>query len=186
MRAWIPLLLLVACQGAEGPRGWPGETGPTGPTGLTGPTGPIGPSATGYRWHDATGAQVTLGAALVVVDEAGHFWPIDPETAEVSVTATFERTVYAEPDCAGAEYALDVALPRFVMVNEENENAERRYYVRPDDVALEEVFLASVQLGTGQCTDLNEQRLGVPFDALLEVQPPPAPWTAPLHPEPVQ
>jgi hypothetical protein len=181
---WM-LVVLAACgPGAAGRDGGEGATGAAGPAG---PPGPPGPAGGGYRWHDATGAQVTVGPELVIFDANGHLWPLNPETGEVGdILATFWRYGYDGPDCTGTEYAGDLSPPRLVMTGWRNEEPDR-LYVRPDDGAMQLVSLVSARnRPDDDCFNSEAEVLAMPASLLVEVTPPATPWTGPLHPEPVE
>lgn len=182
MRTAALLLWLVGCgPGAAGREGAEGATGPAGPP------GPPGASAGGYRWHDATGAAVTAGASLVIFDEAGHMWPIDPESAGIGpVAGTFWRYGFSGADCSGTEYAGDLGPPRIVMSGALNDEPER-FYVRPDNGALQLVTVASARNAPDDdCYEVDAEVEALPVAELLEVTPPAMSWSGPLHPEPVE
>lgn len=187
MRGWAVVLVLVGCSGgpgANGRNGSQGSVGVTGPTGATGPTGPVGAPGGGMRWVAADGTVVTPSTELLHVDADGYLWPIDPETGEVDTLKGFEREAWSEPDCAGTEYADNLALPRFAMVwGRYGEPVT--YYVRSDTAVITPTPTQSHMNAAGDCIDDEILEAAVPMSELVQVDPP-APWAGPLHLELVQ
>lgn len=181
---WM-VVVLVGC-GRAGSNGQDGGAGAVGPRGPAGADGAPGATGGGYRWVDATGEAVTVGPDLVFVDEAGMFWGVDAETAELTAHQE-DGQLYTTTDCTGPGYAIlqmgvspSVARvsPRMVV------EIDGDTFVRGDTQMPQDVCFRSSDY-SGSCEDLGFEACDDMFavDDMIEVERPSVSWTGPLHPE---
>lgn len=191
MRVWM-LVIAAACAGGNGANGKAGQNGASGADGQQGATGPAGPPGApggSYRWHDATGAQVTDGSELSVwIDDL--LWSVDWQTAGIYVQPV-AVTYYADDDCNGAEYTLGLwPHPRVPVELRADDESNGPIAVRPDDLLTEEVCGLESSAIPGDTFGCNFSGPGcadvVPLAAFYEVDVPVTSWVAPLHPEPIE
>lgn len=168
--------------GQEGDEGANGADGQQGATGPAGPQGPAGAPGGSYRWHDATGAQVTEGESPQVwVD--GVLWTIYTETGEPFVSSPL-GILFTEPDCQGTEY-VSAFSPR-QAVNGLNWGEPDEFYVRPDTLVSGEEDIQS-WFYNESCLPYPTTARVLRLSSLTPIGAPPSwGWVGPLHPEPIE
>ena len=131
-------------------------------------------------WVDANGRVITpYTATSIYVDDEGVLWLLDPETATVSVVNfPDEAWFYTEPDCQGPAYLPAIHSPRQVFTTH-NCSVPR---VRPDDVASQEITVASRLFGA-LCIPWGGTFRLIPESEMIAVERPPPDLGAcpPLH-----
>lgn len=163
-----------------------GPAGPTGPTGPGGLTGPAGPTSAAYRWHDATGAQVTEGPELLAwFGEV--LWALDVETAQ-AYPAESAEIYYQDEQCDGPGVLVG-APPGFAVSVEgwiPDVGVEPLILARPADAAAQEFCsLRSRSAGAGCELGLDDCATGIALEDAQDLLLPETPWFGPLHPEPI-
>ena len=133
-----------------------------------------------FVWVDADGRAISpFLDPETYVDDAGLFWPLDPETATVSDPAqTGGRWFFAEPGCTGPTYEWPVPAPRRIF---RTFNCPVPRY-RPDDVQSQLITIRSeFTIGIG-CQDNAGIVRMVPYSQMIFVGPAPDPGAQPpLH-----
>jgi len=185
---WM-VVALVGC-GSSGSNGQDGGAGAVGPQGPAGADGAPGAPGGGYRWVDATGEAVTVGPDLVFVDEAGMFWGVDPETAELTVAEEETAPLFDTDNCSGGGWVMlyrssgvsERVPPRFVV------GIDGDTFARADTQRLGRFFLGWRRDDEGACVPNpygTGDSDGFAVDDMIEVERPSVSWTGPLHPEPI-
>lgn len=186
---WLLALVLVGCgggaasdvsdgtDGQDGLQGPQGEQGEQGEQGVQGEPGPAG--AVAYRWVDANGVEVSPTQELGFFDDAGNWWEVDDETAEVTFDS---RSVYYEnDDCTGEAWVFAVKPRRPFKLQHSDEMRVR------SDVVVEEIANAySSTIGSGECNPRTSPHvdMGVRLaDTSVAALPEPG-WVGPVHIEP--
>src|SRR5262249_35936476 len=118
-------------------------------------------------WVDATGSVIApfVGIGTSYMDDAGHFWSLDPNLATTSVSYT-GQLYFAEPGCNGPGYVgwSLYFLPRSVIRIRGFPGA----WVRRDDAVSEVISTRSIDYGEG-CEPWSGNVPVVQASALIEV-----------------
>jgi len=152
-------------------------------------------SASGFRWYDANGEQVTVGEDLVIFDDDGFVWGIDEDSTFIADMQFISGDIYYEqPGCmgdpwVGARTAVDPFVPRYStqFAPEDPNLGANLSVVRPDALFAEPFVLASFFRNL-VCTDMPPDYYVFAdeffrFHDLIQATKPIAWWTPPLHPE---
>lgn len=156
-----------------------------------------------YRWHDATGEQVTEGAELTVwVD--GLLWRVDPESGKLGGARTYGEQLFERDSLAAYPFeayglfwpvrceegpAYVKAPPPRLVVDGYLWGEDGVLYVRPDDViAVSDADGSAYRTSATGCgSALLPLAPLVRHDELTALGiPPTSGWVAPLHLEPVE
>lgn len=156
-----------------------------------------------YRWHDATGQQVTEGAEpLVWVD--GLLWRVDPETGGLGGVRLYGEQIYRvseagpyEVDSYGLFFSVRCdegpayvkAPPPRLVVDGYLWGEEGVLYTRPEDVmAVLDADGSAVRAGGASCGEAT-----IPLTPLVRLDelttigiPPSSGWVPPLRLEPIE
>lgn len=133
-----------------------------------------------YRWEDAGGTVASKTESLVVFNDMGEAWTVDPATGEFTLASA--QPVYDAANCEGARFIPAPVPLTPILVNGE-------ILVRTvDQRAVDRSVVSQVQRIDGQnvCVDLRGdsavQVLSVLVDDMVEAgEQPPQQWSGALH-----